>query len=81
MAAGRARVRDLRPIITATTMVFAAGLVILNRSYLSPYDDAAGQLVLLLVGVCFAGGFVGLAELGRIGDQPVAVPAAETGAR
>lgn len=62
-------------------MVFAAGLVILNRSYLTPYDDAAGQLVLLLVGVCFAGGFVGLAKLGRIGDKPVAILAPEAGAR
>lgn len=70
VAAGRARVRTSARVITATTMVFAAGLVVLNRKYLAPYDDATGQLVLLLVGGCFAAGFAGLARLGRVGDPP-----------
>lgn len=68
VAAGRARVRTSARVITATTMVFAAGLVVLNRKYLAPYDDATGQLVLLLVGGCFAAGFAGLTHLGRVGD-------------
>jgi hypothetical protein len=40
-------------------------LVVLNRSYLSPFDAAAGQAVLLAVVACFAGGLWWLASMAR----------------
>ena len=40
-------------------------LVVLNRSYLSPFDTAAGQAVLLAVVACFAGGLWWLASMAR----------------
>jgi tight adherence protein B len=51
-------------IITAT---MAVGLTLLSRSYLTPYGSVAGQLVLLLVVVLFAVGYV---WLGRISGEP-----------
>jgi Flp pilus assembly protein TadB len=62
VAAGRARVRTSARFITATTLAFAVGLVVLNRGYLSAYDSAAGQLVLVLIGGLFAVGFAGLTQ-------------------
>jgi Flp pilus assembly protein TadB len=44
---GRARTRATMRIVVATTLVFAAGLVLFNRGFLAPYGTAAGQLVLL----------------------------------
>jgi Flp pilus assembly protein TadB len=70
VAAGRARVRTSTRVVTGTTVVFAVGLVLLNRPYLRAYDSAVGQLVLLLIGALFAAGFAGLARLGRIADAP-----------
>jgi tight adherence protein B len=75
VAAGRARVRTSARVVTVTTIVFAVGLVALNRPYLSAYDDATGQLVLLLIGGLFAAGFAGLTRLGRVGDTPTPVRA------
>jgi len=68
VAAGRARVRTSARVVTATTVVFAAGLVALNRGYLHAYDTAVGQLVLLAIGGLFAAGFAGLTRLGRVGE-------------
>jgi Flp pilus assembly protein TadB len=67
VAPGHARVRTNARIIVAFTVAMAAGLVVFNRSFLHPYDSALGQLVLLLVGLIFAGGFTGLARLSRRG--------------
>jgi hypothetical protein len=44
----------------------AVGLVVLNRGYLTPYDSAAGQLVLGLVGLLFGGAFWWLAQMARV---------------
>ena len=52
--AGRARVRTAVRVVTVFTLGFAGGLVLLNRQYLQPFDDATGQLVLLGVGGCFS---------------------------
>jgi tight adherence protein B len=78
VAAGRAQVRTSARVVTATTLVFAVALVVLNRSYLSAYDTATGQLVLLLIGAMFAAGFAGLSRLGRLGDTPTPTPAPPT---
>jgi len=68
--AGRARTRTSVRVIVGTTLAFAAGLIILNRPYLHPYDSAGGQLVLLLVGGLFAVAFWWLARIGRIAENP-----------
>jgi tight adherence protein B len=67
--AGRARTRTSVRVIVGTTLAFAAGLIVLNRPYLHPYDSAGGQLVLLLVGGLFAVAFWWLARVGRVAEE------------
>jgi Flp pilus assembly protein TadB len=64
--AGRARTRTSVRVIVTTTLVFALGLLMLNRDFLAPYDTASGQLVLLIVGALFGLGFWWLARLSRV---------------
>ncbi|MBQ0926690.1 type II secretion system F family protein [Saccharopolyspora endophytica] len=64
--AGRARTRTSVRVIVATTLVFAAGLVLLNRGYLAPYDGVFGQTMLLAVGALFAVAFAWLARIARM---------------
>lgn len=64
--AGRSRTRTSVRVIVGTTLAFAAGLVLLNRPYLDPYDSAGGQLILLTIGGLFALAFGWLARIGRI---------------
>ena len=66
IAAGRAQARSEVRITIGTTLVFAAGLLVLDRHYLAPYDGAAGQLVMLFVGGLFALGFWALARIARV---------------
>jgi len=63
--AGRARSRTSVKVVVGVTAGLALGLAVLNRSYLSPYDTALGQLVLLLVGAMFTGAFVWLSRMTR----------------
>jgi Flp pilus assembly protein TadB len=63
--ASRARTRTSVRIITAVTVSMAVLLVVLNRNYLSPFDSAAGQGVLLAVVACFGGGLWWLASMAR----------------
>lgn len=63
--AGRARSRTSVRVIVITTILFAAGLVVFNRDYLSPFDSNFGQLVLLLVGALFAAAFAWMTKLSR----------------
>jgi hypothetical protein len=63
---GRARMRTTMRVVVVTSLVFAGGLVIFNRAFLAPYSTAFGQLVLLAVGLIFAGGFVWLKRLSKI---------------
>jgi hypothetical protein len=60
--ASRARTRTSVRVITIFTTLFAAGLLVFNRPYLTPYDSFEGQLVLGLIGACFGGAFVWLAR-------------------
>ena len=64
--AGRSSTRTSVRVIVGTTLTFAAGLVLLNRAYLQPYDSAGGQLILLIIGALFALAFGWLARIGRI---------------
>jgi Flp pilus assembly protein TadB len=63
--AGRARTRTSVRVIVGVTLALAAGLALLNQTYLEPYDSPTGQLVLLAIGVLFAGGFIWLARMTR----------------
>lgn len=64
--AGRARTRTSVRVITIFTTLFAAFLVVFNKDYLDPYDSFLGQMVLVLVGLCFGGAFTWLARSLRI---------------
>jgi tight adherence protein B len=68
--ADRARTRTTVRIIIATVLAFAIGLVLFNRTYLSPYNTPVGQLVLLMVAGCFGGGTIWLGKISR-GKPPV----------
>ena len=67
--AGRARTRTSVRVVSATTLAFALGLVILNRGYLAPFRSATGQGVLLVVGFFFGGGLYWLASMAKA-SQP-----------
>lgn len=56
ISASRAQARSEVRITVGVTIVFALGLLLLDRHYLSAYDSAAGQIVLLVVGALFSGG-------------------------
>jgi tight adherence protein B len=63
--ASRARTRTSVRIITGVTLVMALLLVLLNRSYLRPFDSAAGRGVLLIVFACFGAALWWLASMSR----------------
>jgi Flp pilus assembly protein TadB len=63
--AGRARIRTSSRVVVGATLTFAGGLIILNRSFLSPFGTPVGQFMLGIIGLLFAGAFVWLARLGR----------------
>lgn len=64
--AGRGRIRWTARFICVVTLGMALVLAVTDRAYLSPYDGAAGQLMLVLVIACFG---AGLWWLGRIAEQ------------
>jgi len=64
--AGRSRIRTSVRVIVATTVVFTAGLLVADRAYLAPYASPLGQLMLLVVGALFGGGFWWLARFCRL---------------
>lgn len=68
IAASRAQARSEVRITVGVTIAFALGLILLDRHYLSAYDSAAGQLVLLVVGALFAAGFALTARIARISE-------------
>ena len=63
--AGRARIRTSTSVVVGSTLFFAAGLVVLNRSYLDPFGTALGQAVLAVIGFIFACAFWWLDRMGR----------------
>jgi tight adherence protein B len=68
IAAGRARVRTAVRIIITATVALVLGLLVFSRAFLQPYDSAAGQLVLAMVGALFAGAFWLLRKIARFGE-------------
>ncbi|MDA8063816.1 MAG: pilus assembly protein TadB [Actinomycetota bacterium] len=63
--AGRARTRTSVKVIVGATGALVAGLALVDRGYLSPYDSATGQLVLVLIGGLFVLSFVWLSRMTR----------------
>ena len=70
VAAGRARVRTAARIIIAVTVLLVVALLVWSRSFLSPYGTPAGQLMLLVVGGCFAAGFWWLQKIAGLDSDP-----------
>jgi Flp pilus assembly protein TadB len=66
--ASRARTRTSVRIITGVTLTMALLLVLLNRTYLRPFDSAVGQSVLLLVFACFGTALWWLASMSRYAE-------------
>jgi tight adherence protein B len=65
VAVRRAPQRTGARIVVGTTLILPLLLMAVDGSYLSVYGTALGQLVLLMVGTCFAGGFLWMARLMR----------------
>ena len=63
--ASRARTRTAVRVIAAVTVAMVAGLLLLNRSYLQPYDSLGGQAVLGCVFAIFAAGLGWLQVMSR----------------
>ncbi len=68
--AGRARTYASAQALVAITFGLVVVLVVLSPSFLAPYDTAAGQAVLGVVGALFVGALWALVQLGR----PAAAP-------
>jgi tight adherence protein B len=65
VAVRRAPQRTGARIVVGTTLALPLLLMAVDGSYLSVYGTALGQMVLLLVGACFAAGFLWMARLMR----------------
>ena len=63
--AGRARIRTSTNMVVGSTLLFATGLIVLNRSYLNPFGTSLGQAVLAVIGLIFACSFWWLDRMGR----------------
>ena len=63
---GRARTRTSVRVIALIVPLMVAAVMLLDRHYLDPYNSAAGQVVLLVVGSVFAASLVGMERMGRI---------------
>jgi tight adherence protein B len=66
---GRARTRTSVRVLVATTLTFAATVVLFNHAYLDVYNSATGQVVLLLIGALFAAGFAWLSRIATSGTR------------
>jgi tight adherence protein B len=73
--AGRARTRATAKAVAAIALAAAVGFVVFDRGFLRPYDTALGQVVIGLIGACFAGAFWLLARMGRPATPPRLLPA------
>ena len=70
IAAARARVRTAARIIIGVTVLLTAGLLAWSRAFLAPFDSATGQLMLLIVGGCFASAFWWLHKISSFTQPP-----------
>ena len=63
VGSGRASTRRSVQIVVGITVVFVLGLVLFNRDYVEPYSSPLGQVVLLVVLLFFAAGFMWMRRL------------------
>ncbi len=63
--ASRARTRTSVKVIVGATVGLCLLIAVFDRSFLAPYGDAIGQLVLLVIGAIFAAAFVWLQKMTR----------------
>jgi tight adherence protein B len=63
--ASRASARSSVRTVACFSIGFVALLVVVARSYLSPFGSVSGQLVLVVVGACFAAGLTLMVRLVR----------------
>lgn len=68
--ASRARLYTQTLVVCSITGAVVAALVLLNRTYLEPYDSATGQTMLVLIGGLFTASGLGLVRLGRPSRSP-----------
>jgi tight adherence protein B len=61
----RARTRTAVRIISGVTVAMMALLLLLNRSYLEPFDTAVGQVTLVVIFAGFAAGLMWLSAMSR----------------
>jgi Flp pilus assembly protein TadB len=66
----RKNLRRSANVIVAVTVVFAGGVMVLSRDYLSPYGSFVGQVMLLLVLGGFLAGFVWIRKSSRVEPAP-----------
>jgi Flp pilus assembly protein TadB len=67
---GRARTRATARAVTWISLGAVVGLLVFDRHFLAPYSTAVGEVVLALVGACFAGSYVMLARIGQDRSPP-----------
>jgi Flp pilus assembly protein TadB len=72
--AERRSTRRAVQIVVAVTLLTALGLCLGNPTYVAPYRDAAGQLMLCVVAAVFAAGFAWLARLSALPAAPRLLP-------
>jgi hypothetical protein len=63
---GRARTRSSVRVVTAVTVLFSTGIVVLNPTYVAAYQGVLGQMVLVVVAAFFAGAYWWLARASHI---------------
>ncbi|MBI9115328.1 type II secretion system F family protein [Sanguibacter suaedae] len=69
VAAGRSGTRKSAQIVMGFSVLVILLLAVFNREYVAPYSTPTGQLVLLVVVACFAGGFLWMKRLSGV-DLP-----------
>ena len=67
---GRARTYASSKALVAITFGLAVTLMLFSPTFMEPYDSATGQVVMIAIGVLFAGALWGLVLLGRPATAP-----------
>jgi len=76
---GRARTYASSRSLVVITLALAIGLILFSPTFMEPFDDVTGQLVLAFIGLLFAGALWGLVQLGRPVEAPRLLAGVEDG--
>lgn len=68
--AGRARIYTSATTVGGVFSIFALGLIVLQRDFLAAFDDAAGQLMLLVIAALMLFGWASMYRLGDFTELP-----------